>query len=239
LIPAAIVVVSVSAAAQEMAPTAADQQLRFQVQTFEAVLEKAVAHGAETFARLQQDLPPGVDLTSDLPQVRGFAPPQGGGLFFYVVVPQIRATVNLLMTPEFRRSGRPGPAGPEPTARSGSQAVGAEGALAADPMTVSPVVDDGRCAMRARPSRGPNYEYAVAVCDALMEAMLDNSGPLPLKSDEWLTVAAFDGSPTAGIVNSPFSYTTYLQIKGSDLQLLRQGKLTKEEARKLVVLKQR
>ena len=72
-----------------------------------------------------------------------------------------------------------------------------------------------------------------------MDAMLDNSGPLPIKPDEWLTVAAFDGTPSAGVVNSQFSYTTYLQIKGSDLQLLRQGKLTKEEARKLVILKQR
>jgi hypothetical protein len=52
-------------------------------------------------------------------------------------------------------------------------------------------------------------------------------------------MAAFDGSSSPGLVNSPFSYTTYLQIKGSDLQLLRQGKLTKDEARKLVILKQR
>jgi hypothetical protein len=243
LIPAAIAALSVGAAAQEMAPTLADQALRDQMQTFEAVLQKAVQHGAQAFARQEKDLPPGIELTSDDPYARGFAPPEGGGLFFYVVVPQIRASVNLFLGPQFRRGpGADRQAGPEPTARSMSQSVGAAGVPKDDPMTVSPVVDDGRCAVRARPSRGyvtPDHSYAVAVCDALMDAMLESSAPLSVKSDEWLTVMAFDGGPAQGLVNSPYSYTTYLQIKGSDLQLFRQGKLTKEEARKLVVLKQR
>jgi len=245
LIPAAIAALAVGAAGQEMAPTAADQALRDQMQTFEAVLQKAVQQGAQAFARQEKDLPPGVELTADDPYARGFAPPEGGGLFFYVVVPQIRASVNLFLGPQFRRGDRPGverQAGPEPTARSMSQSVGAAGVPNDDPMTVSPVVDDGRCAARARPSRGyvtPDHAYAVAVCDALMEAMLESSAPLSVRPDEWLTVMAFDGGPTQGLVNSPYTYTTYLQIKGSDLQLFRQGKLTKEEARKLVVLKQR
>src|SRR5262249_45469994 len=103
LIPAAIAALSVGAAGQEMAPTTADQALRDQMQTFEAVLQKAVQHGAQAFARQEKDLPPGIELTSDDPYARGFAPPEGGGLFFYVVVPQIRASVNLFLGPQFRR----------------------------------------------------------------------------------------------------------------------------------------
>jgi hypothetical protein len=110
-------------------------------------------------------------------------------------------------------------------------------------MTASPVVDEGTCAGRTRPSKGysnPDYEYAVAVCDALMDAMLDSPGPLPIKENEWLTVAAVSGDPNPpGFITTSSDYTTYLQIKGADLLAYRQGKITKEEARKLVEMKQR
>ena len=100
---------------------------------------------------------------------------------------------------------------------------------------------DGGCAGRVKPSRGSSdlsYEYAVAVCDALMDAMLDNSGPLPLKDDDWLTIAA-DNAETAprSVLNSNSGMTTYLSIKGSDLMAYRQGKVSKLEARKLIELK--
>src|SRR4029077_7377746 len=77
-----------------------------------------------------------------------------------------------------------------------------------DPMTASPVVDEGTCAGRTKPSRGypnPDYEYAVAVCDALLDAMLDNPGTLPIKDNEWLTVAAVSGdaNPSGLISTSP------------------------------------
>src|SRR4051812_32824832 len=60
-------------------------QQKFQMQMFEMTLQAAVKHGAEIFA---QEVPPmpGVQLTSEEPQVRGFAPPtEDGGLLFVVV----------------------------------------------------------------------------------------------------------------------------------------------------------
>jgi hypothetical protein len=220
---------------QQQAPEENEQQLRYQVQTFEAVLQSAVRHGGETFARLQAGLlPPAIQLTSDDPQARGFALPQGGGLLFVVVVPGLQATVNYFLALRGMQGYRPvaGVGG-----RGGSLA--AAGVAAPDPMTKSPEVDDGRCASRkARSSGTPisDYEYAVSVCDALMDAMLDNSGPLPVKDDEWLTVAVIAGvgMTPPGVVNDPSNYTTYLAIKGTDLAALRQGKITKDEARKLV-----
>jgi hypothetical protein len=228
-----------------------EQQLRYQLQTFEGVLQSAVRHGGDTFARDQASvIPPGIQLTSDDPQAFGFAPPESGGLFFLVVVPPLRVTVEYLVQRQpFVRPQVPaasqGPmqnvAGAPPP--GGGVVSPMAAATPADPMKVSPVVDEGRCAVRAprtSQSSNPNREYAVAVCDALMDAMLDYSGPLPVKEEEWLTIAAIDGTGgTPGVLNSPYSYTTYLQIRGSDLVALRQGKISKSEARKLVSLKQR
>ena len=73
-----------------------------------------------------------------------------------------------------------------------------------------------------------------------MDAMLDSPGSLPIKENEWLTVAAVSSDPSPpGLVNNSSDYTTYLQIKGADLLAYRQGKITKPEARKLVEMKQR
>lgn len=222
-----------------------EQQFRYQVQRFEVVLQAAARQGADAFARMKADfIPAGVELTSSDPQVKGLAPPQGGGLLFYVQVPEIRITINELLVQRMPRP-RPSNADPlQPTANSGrTPPVSAQGLPTPDPMIVSPVMDDGRCATRVKPSRGypdPNYEYAVAVCDALMDAMLENAGSLPVKENEWLTIAAVNGEPDPpGLLNSSTAYTTYLWIRGSDLLAFRQGKLSKEEARKLIEMSQR
>ena len=242
LVVGAALALAAPLAAQQIQPGQDDQQFRYKLQTFEGVLQSAVRHGGETFAREQApSIPPGIQLFSDDPQARGFAPPQGGGLIFLVVVPALRSpVVGLFLSP------RPRNADPLRNVGGGPNAVGGNSAMttpSADPMAVSPVVDDGRCATRTARSAGTpiwDYEYAVAVCDALMEAMLDNSGPLPVKEEEWLTVAAIDGVGTApGVVNSPYNYTTYLAIKGSDLLALRQDKISKDEARKRVRFNQR
>ena len=244
LLAGSVLALAAPALAQRPVDTPEERRLRNQLQTFEVVLMTAVRQGGDDFARSQGDtIPPGVQLTSEEPQVKGLAPPHGGNLAFIVVVPPIRALVaNQLWVLRAPRSLQPtagrGSAGP------GRATTGAQGLIATpDPTAVSPVVEDGKCATRTKPSAGfpnPNYEYAVAVCDALMDAMLDNSGALPIKENEWLTVAAVNGDPDPpGLVNSSTSYTTYLEIKGADLLAFRLGKLTKDEARRLIDMQQR
>jgi hypothetical protein len=224
------------ALAQRAPVTPDEQQLHNQLQTFAVVLQAAVRHGGDAFARLEAGfIPPGLELFSDAPVVQPLAPPLGGGLLFYVSVPEIRFALNQAF---LQRSAPRLPATDplRPVAgRNEDQRASAASILAGDP-DIPP--DDGRCATRMKPSRGgadPNYEYAVAVCDSLMDAMLDNSGALPIKENEWLTVAAVDGAPDSPrIVNSSSGYATYLQIKGADLLAFRQGKISKEEARKHV-----
>jgi hypothetical protein len=241
--------IAVPALAQQPPAGQDEQVLRDQLQTFESVLQTAVRHGGDAFAREQASvIPPEVKLTSDDPQAFGFAPPESGGLFFLVVVPPLRVTVDYLLQ---RPYGRPAPPvapegsgpGPVQNVAGGANVVSSMGPVTPDPMKQSPIVDEGRCATRVPLSAkgsNPNRAYAVAVCDALMEAILDNSGPLPVKEDEWLTIAAIDGTgPTPNVLNSSYIFTTYLAIKGSDLLAYRQGKISKADARKLVSLRQR
>jgi hypothetical protein len=221
-----------------------DQQLRNQLQKFEVILVAAVRQGGDAFARQQaQSIPPGVQLTANDPQVRGFVfSPEGGGFLFSVVVPSIRPMISELLI-EGRPPRRPGGQDSlRPVAGSApDQVSAAQGIATADPMTASPVIDDGRCASRVKPSSGnPNrdYEYAVSVCDSLMDAILDNSGALPIKESEWLTVAAVNEDPDPpNFINSSTRFTTYLSIKGSDLLAYRQGKITRDQARKLLEMK--
>lgn len=223
----------------QQALTPEQQQVKSQIQLFESVLQRAVRNSGVDFARNHGDfIPPDLLLTSSDAQVVGMAPPQIGSIIFYVQVPAIRYALlsfNAPRTPA--RTGAP----LQPTAnsgRGGPSPARAQGLPDADPMTVSPVVDDGRCANRVKPTRGygdPDYEYAVAVCDALLDAMLENSSALGVKEHEWLTIVAMAEPERPTLIGS--ATKTYLTIKGADLLAYRQGKLTKDEARRRVDLK--
>ena len=102
-------------------------------------------------------------------------------------------------------------------------------------MTVSPTLLDGAPAAPL----DPDAVYSKAVANALIDAVIDNSGGLPLKENEWLTVAAIDGvAPTPGVVNNLFGHTLYISVKGADLAQFRQQKISRDELRKLVNVKQ-
>jgi hypothetical protein len=85
----------------------------------------------------------------------------------------------------------------------------------------------------------PADAYTVAVRDALLDAMLRYSQSLAVGANEWLVVAARDrGEPGIG-ADDPFEVTTIqLRIKGADLQAFHAGRLTVDEARKRVEVKE-
>jgi hypothetical protein len=85
----------------------------------------------------------------------------------------------------------------------------------------------------------PAEAYTVAVRDALLDAMLRHSQSLAVGADEWLVVAARDrGEPGIG-ADDPFEVTTIqLRIKGADLQAFHAGRLTLDEVRKRVEVKE-
>src|SRR4029078_2190608 len=116
----------------------------------------------------------------------------------------------------------------------GGQRVSPQTLPNADSMTVSPTIPEGA-------SPGPlnaDKEYSKAVSEALIDAVIDNSGGLPLKETEWLTVAAIDGvAPTPGMSNA-FCHTLYISRKAEDLLQFPQQEISREELRKRVSVKQ-
>jgi hypothetical protein len=217
-------------AQQSTPPDAAQQRLMFQVQTFEGILQNAVKHGAEVLAQKFAEQVPGVQLTSIDPEAKGFSmPTPEGGYFFVVIIPVVRGIVPYLV----QQNPRQGPGRPFPP-RPGTQSVGSQAVPTADPVTVSPTIPDGG----PTDPLDPNVEYSKAVANALIDAVIDNSGGLPLKETEWLTVAAIDGVVTPGVINSAFGHTLYISVKGSDLSQFRQQKISRDDLRKLVNVKQ-
>jgi hypothetical protein len=91
----------------------------------------------------------------------------------------------------------------------------------------------------AASDQDPGEAYTLAVKEALVDAMLRYSQSLALGADEWLVIAARDrGEPGIGS-DDPFEVTTIqLRIKGADLQAFHAGRLTPEEARKRVEVKE-
>jgi hypothetical protein len=82
----------------------------------------------------------------------------------------------------------------------------------------------------------PSEAYTTEVKNALIDAMLDHSGPIGVGPDEWLTVAARDNERVPG---DPYDVTTImLRVKGSDLAAFRADRITKDEARKRVEVRE-
>jgi len=79
--------------------------------------------------------------------------------------------------------------------------------------------------------------YRKAIRDGLMDAILD-FGQVPLKPNEWLTVGVRSAdSPLPGIDSSD-TVTLVMQITGEDLSLFRQTKITRDEAKKRIQVKE-
>jgi hypothetical protein len=81
----------------------------------------------------------------------------------------------------------------------------------------------------------PSDAYTEEVKAAVIDAMIENSGPLSLGDDEWLTVAARDNAPTAPFIGGgPDLVTLVLRVKGIDLNAFRAGRLTLDQVRSRV-----
>jgi hypothetical protein len=86
----------------------------------------------------------------------------------------------------------------------------------------------------------PNGAYTREVSAAIVDAMIENSGPLPVSDDEWLMVAARDNARPDRLVPGDTSNisSVVFRIKGADLAAFRAGRMTLDEARTHVEVKQ-
>jgi hypothetical protein len=253
----------------QVSQTEADQvRARQKISLMESVLESAVANGADSLMRtVRVVMPPDALMLTGAPSARGFLLP-GYGLFFDVEVPafrrtiawtlrqmvddnglgaaaalnQLKAYIATVQDPRQRTAldralrrlelqvGPVGPVQQDATARSGATPVSTQVALPAPaPPQVDPAILDD-----------PNAAYTREVSAAIIDAMIENSGPLPVGDNEWLTVAARDNIRPDRLVPGDTSNISSIvfRIKGSDLAAFRAGRMTLEEARTHVEVKQ-
>jgi hypothetical protein len=209
---------------------------RQRISLMEGVLERAVANGADNLLRQVKHVMPDVPMLTGAPAVRGFRL-DGYGVFFDVEVPALR--LPLAWTLRYVVDGN-------------RLAVNAALAQLRAMVLEQPPQERARLELMVRQMeernmpqvaaapnvdpdvvRDPNEAYTRAVKEALVEAMLESSGPLNLGPDEWLTVAARDNVPNDPLVpgDSTDLKSVIFKIKGSDLAAFRAGQVTLDQAR--------
>jgi hypothetical protein len=147
--------------------------------------------------------------------------------------PRQRATLDRALR---RLELQVGPVGPVPQDASASaRTVGASTVTAQT--TVAPVAAP---AVDPQVIEDPNAAYTREVSTAIVDAMIENSGPLPIAENEWLTVAARDNIRPDRLVPGDTSNISSIvfRIKGVDLAAFRAGRMALEEARKHVEITQ-
>jgi hypothetical protein len=190
--------------------TPAHMQARQQMAEMEGVLENAVAVGTLMLKkRMQASNTDNVFLIVGLTRARGFRLDEYG-VMFDVEFPSMRRSM-VWTIQELERNAA--------ASTGGGRAI-----AAAD----------------AEPTVRPREIYQTEITNALATAIVDSKGSVGVGPNEWLTVAAresvFDRRVVSGDPNDS-AMTIILRIKGSDLQALREGTITREDGLKRVVVK--
>jgi hypothetical protein len=234
-------VLSPAALAQTPSPNEAEQiKSRQRISTMEGALERAVSNGVENLLRQVRALMPEPPMLSGVPKVRGFRL-DGYGVFFDVEVPALRLPLTWPLRYVIEDNQAAVSAAlaelralvvdqmPRESDRDRFESLARRLELRAvtprvNPRDADPVVTD------------PDQAYTKAVREALIDAMIESSGPITIGPDEWLTVAARDNAPrdplmpgdTAGL------NTLLFRVRGADLVAFRGGRLTLEDVRRRV-----
>ena len=264
------VIASGGAYAQVSRSEADQVKARQKISLMESVLESAVANGADSLMRaVRTVMPPDALVLTGAPSARGFRL-DGYGVFFDVEVPSFRPTMAWTLRQLVDKNGigavqavdqlkayiatvqdpreranldralrrlelQVGPVGPVPQDAS-PRTVGST--LTAPTVATPPVA--AASPIDSTVLEDPNGAYTREVSAAIIDAMIENSGPLPVGEDEWLTVAARDNIRPDRLVPGDTSNTSSIvfRIKGSDLAAFRAGHMTLEDARTHVEVKQ-
>lgn len=247
----AAAITSVSA---QSAMTQAQVERRYNVRVFGNVLVSAAQHGAELMALRVQQIDPGVILLSGTaPRAQGFVI-DGHGVFFHVEIPRVDPVMAWAVTNRGRDQAAIAALNDlrsfiqtvsdvqqkqwaENRLKSLEQRVSPPGMRTLQPPT--PGVAPSASAAPPAALNDPNLEYERLVTDQLANAMLDHSHQLGLGADEWLTIAA-RGSQGPMLAEAVFddTVTITMRIKGSDLADFRAGRITRDDARKRVVMRE-
>ena len=211
------------AGAQTAVPPNSEQVRRHEeISLLEGTLIGAVKLAAGRVAKDVQSRTNNTNFFAGEARAKGFTL-DGYGVFVYIEIPTLDLTVTLMVDQMEREALRK-----------------------ADGVTAAANKPDGALTTREAPSakdtlrdvQDTGQKYRDAVKLALIDAMLDYTKNLELKPDEWLSVAA-RGSESALTPGEILQLTTVvLRVKGSDLADYLAGRLTKDEARQKVEVRQ-
>ena len=205
-------------------PSTDQQRRQEKISIMEGTLSASVSVAAQRVAKDVKSINPTAMLFTGDARAKGFML-EGHGVFFYVEVPTLDLSV-MMTVQQFERSAqqRADAQQQQPPAGDAQQV---NNNLRPDaPAQPLPTAVESLANLAAE---GQKWRATVRL--ALIDAMLDNSKNLELKPDEWLTIAA-RGSETDLMPNEILNLTTtVLRVKGSDLADFLAGKLTKDEAR--------
>ena len=228
---------------------------RQRISMMEGVLERAVSNGADNMLRQMKAVMPDAPMLTGVPEVRGFRL-DGYGVFFDVEVPALRLPVTWPLRYMFRDNRetmrmaeelRAMMADSDPRQRERiaqlvqqleSQAQGTTGLRGVGGLGSGTLLQ----AQKVDPAAfdNPNERYTHEVKASLVDAMIESSGPMALGAEEWLTVAARDNVPRDPLIptdTADFS-TVIFRVKGNDLAAFRAGRMTLEEARRKVEVRE-
>jgi hypothetical protein len=201
--------------------TTAEQQLRQdKISIMEGTLTSSVGVATQRVAKDVKSIDSTAMLFTGSARAKGFTL-EGHGVFFYVEVPTLDLSV-MMTVQQFERSAQQRAEAQQP----GGDPQPVNNLRPDPPPQPLPTAVESLANLAAE---GQKWRATVRL--ALIDAMLDNSKNLELKPDEWLTIAA-RGSETDLMPNEILNLTTtVLRVKGSDLADFLAGRLTKEEAR--------
>lgn len=200
-----------------LSSTQLDRQ-RQDVGTFEMLLQRAVNKATLEMREWAQQIVPNVALMQAAEPVVHGVPVGDASITFNVEVAEMLG-VNLWQVVQERQRPQPDPNGVQRVGSVGAQIVQGDSSAGPPPRVTSADADK---------------QYSEYVRQAMIDAILDNSGVLTLKDDQWLAVAVTPVSVT-GPTNKKPSGTLILSIKGVDLEQLRQGKISRDEAMRRIV----
>ena len=230
---------------------------RQRIAMMEGTLESAVKIGADNLLRQMKAVVPDPPMLAGAPEVHGFRL-DGYGIFFDVGVPMLRLPVTWplrtlinndnrdleVLAAELKQLIAQMDVRYQPqlaqVVRRLETRVQAQGALGSPSSITARQVAVAPPAVNAQMIDNPAEGYTREVKAALIDAMIENSGPLPLGDDEWLTVAARDNIRPDRLVPGDTSNISSIvfRVKGADLAAYRAGRITLEETRSHVEVKQ-
>jgi hypothetical protein len=222
LVAAVAVSITVPILAQRQAPLgppAQEEALKRQVQIFEMALRNAIINAGVKVADWARKIEPTVTLNFVAqPEVRA-VPLLDNSLVFHVDVAELGVSSALWVQMAAQKGAYGSQSQGNPATRVGGTAAAPDAMKAGTPMMT------------------PSQYMTEQVREALIEAMLDSPTMLPLVSTgQTLTVAC---NPVDVLVTNPLYRNTskklVLQIKGEDLVAMREGKLSREDAKQRII----